>query len=77
MTHRTAPTPEQKARTARPPAASTSRARALATRQVHAGYTPGVPQNTVAVPVYQSVAYEFADFATARDTFALRRPGNI
>ena len=77
MTHRTAPTPEQKARTARPPAASTSRARALATRQVHAGYTPGVPQNTVAVPVYQSVAYEFADFATARDTFALSRPGNI
>ena len=77
MTHRTAPTPEQDAQRARHPGAPTGPARALATRQVHAGYTPGVPQNTVTVPVYQSVAYQFADFATARDTFALSRPGNI
>lgn len=48
-----------------------------ATRQVHAGYRPGVPQNTVTVPLYQSVAYEFEDFAAARDTFALTRPGYI
>lgn len=77
MTHRTAATSEQDTQRTRPPGAPTGRARALSTRQVHAGYTPGVPQNTVAVPVYQSVAYEFADFATARDTFALSRPGNI
>ncbi|MCX0277441.1 aminotransferase class V-fold PLP-dependent enzyme [Nocardia zapadnayensis] len=50
---------------------------APATRQIHVGYTPGTPQNTVAVPIYQSAAYEFESFAAARDTFALRRPGNI
>ena len=60
-----------------PDDAATSSAHGLATRQVHAGYTPGIPQNTVTVPVYQSVAYEFEDFAAARDTFALSRPGNI
>lgn len=49
----------------------------LATRQVRVGYTPGTPQNTVAVPIYQSAAYQFENFAAARDTFALRRPGNI
>lgn len=49
----------------------------LATRQVRVGYTPGTPQNTVTVPIYQSAAYQFESFAAARDTFALRRPGNI
>lgn len=48
-----------------------------ATRQVRAGYETGVPQNTVTVPIYQSAAYEFEDFATARDIFALRRTGNL
>ena len=57
--------------------AATGRGPGLATRQIHAGYTPGTPQNTVTVPIYQSVAYEFDDFASARDTFALSRPGNI
>ena len=32
---------------------------AAATRQVRAGYTAGVAQNTVTVPIYQSAAYEF------------------
>ena len=77
MTHRTDPSPGQEAQSAPSARAATGRASALATRQVHAGYTPGVPQNTVTVPVYQSVAYEFADFRAARDTFALTRPGNI
>ena len=58
-------------------AASREAPAGLATRQVHAGYTPGIAQNTVAVPVYQSVAYRFDSFAAARETFALSRPGNI
>ena len=48
-----------------------------ATRQVHAGFVPGVPQNTSVVPIYQSAAYEFEDYETARDIFALRRTGNL
>ena len=58
-------------------AASREAPAGLATRQVHAGYTPGIAQNTVAVPVYQSVAYRFDSFAAARETFALSRPGSI
>ena len=54
-----------------------TRSEGPATRQIHAGYTPGEPQNTVTVPVYQSAAYEFESFAAARDTFALTRVGNI
>jgi len=50
---------------------------AAATRQVRAGYTAGVAQNTVTVPIYQSAAYEFENFQTARDIFALRRTGNL
>src|SRR5699024_9800741 len=46
-------------------AASREAPAGLATRQVHAGYTPGIAQNTVAVPVYQSVAYRFDSFAAA------------
>ena len=53
----------------------------LATRQVRAGYAPGTAQNTaqntVTVPIYQSAAYQFENFAAARETFALRRQGNI
>jgi O-acetylhomoserine (thiol)-lyase len=50
---------------------------ATATQQVHAGYTPGVAQNTAIPPIYQSAAFEFADFETARDIFALRKVGNL
>lgn len=50
---------------------------AFATRQVTAGYRPGVPQNAAVPPIYQSVAYEFESFAAARDIFALRRTGNL
>lgn len=58
---------------------TTSGARDLspATVQLHAGYTPGTPQNPVATPIYQSSAYQFASLADARELFALRRSGNI
>lgn len=49
----------------------------FATSQVRAGYVSGEPQNTAAVPIYQTVAYEFESFAAARDIFALRRKGNL
>jgi len=49
----------------------------FASRQIHAGFASGIPQNTLTVPTYESVAYEFEDFAAARDTFALTKPGNI
>lgn len=48
-----------------------------ATQQVQAGYTAGTPQNTAVVPIYQSAAFEFEDFETAKEVFALRRPGNL
>lgn len=48
-----------------------------ATRQVHAGYVAGVPQNTAVVPIYQTSAYEFENFQAAADIFALRTPGNL
>lgn len=38
---------------------------------------PPRSENTVTVPIYQSAAYQFESFAAARDTFALRRQGNI
>lgn len=47
------------------------------TRQVHAGYQPGTPQNTSVVPIYQTASYEFEDFAAARDIFALKKTGNL
>lgn len=48
-----------------------------ATAQVHAGYTPGVAQNTAVTPIYQTTAYQFASLAEARDLFALRKAGNL
>ncbi|SNT03688.1 O-acetylhomoserine aminocarboxypropyltransferase/cysteine synthase family protein [Rhodococcoides kyotonense] len=49
----------------------------FATRQVRAGYRPGVAQNTAVPPIYQSVAYDFGSFDQAREIFALRRKGNL
>ena len=48
-----------------------------ATKQVHAGYRSGVPQNTAVVPIYQSSAYEFESFQAASDIFALKATGNL
>lgn len=54
-----------------------ARSWSASTRQIHAGYEPGTPQNSSVVPIYQTASYEFADFATARDIFALKRTGNL
>lgn len=50
---------------------------AFSTRQVQAGYIPGVPQNTAVPPIYQTAAYEFSSLADAADIFALRQQGNL
>ena len=49
----------------------------FATRQIQAGYVPGVPQNSAVPPIYQTAAYEFASLAEAADLFALRTTGNL
>ena len=49
----------------------------FATRQIQAGYIPGVPQNSAVPPIYQTAAYEFASLAEAADLFALRATGNL
>lgn len=49
----------------------------FATRQVQAGYTPGLVQNSAVPPIYQTAAYQFTNLAEARDLFALRRSGNL
>jgi len=43
---------------------------------VHAGYE-GNAQGTMAVPIYQTTAYEFRDTRHAADLFALKELGNI
>ncbi|EMY32732.1 O-acetylhomoserine sulfhydrolase [Arthrobacter crystallopoietes BAB-32] len=47
----------------------------IATAQIHAGYEPQGPHRPVAVPLYQSAAYEFPDYESARRMFALKEPG--
>src|SRR3954447_26798354 len=54
---------------------STGDAGCPATTQIHAGYEPQAPYRPVAVPVHQSAAYEFPDYASARSMFALKEPG--
>ncbi|GAA4188166.1 PLP-dependent transferase [Microbacterium oryzae] len=54
-----------------------TQAQGFATTQLHEGYTPGVPQFTVATPVYQSSAYVFSSLTEAREKFALREKGYI
>ena len=49
----------------------------FASTQLHRGYVPGTPQNTVAPPIYQTTAYEFASLQEAADIFALRKSGNL
>ncbi len=47
------------------------------TIQVQGGTPHGGAQNTVAVPIYQTTAYEFDSLQDAADIFALRRTGNL
>ncbi|GGF22049.1 O-acetylhomoserine aminocarboxypropyltransferase/cysteine synthase family protein [Subtercola lobariae] len=49
----------------------------FATDQVHAGLTAGEAQNPAVVPIYQTVAYEFASFQSAKNIFSLREVGNL
>ncbi|MFA9431092.1 O-acetylhomoserine aminocarboxypropyltransferase/cysteine synthase family protein [Egicoccus sp. AB-alg2] len=47
------------------------------TLAVHAGYEPDPTTKAVAVPIYQTVAYEFDDAQHGADLFNLAVPGNI
>jgi O-acetylhomoserine (thiol)-lyase len=47
------------------------------TISIHAGYTTDPTTKSVAVPIYQTVAYEFDDAQHGADLFNLAVPGNI
>ena len=47
------------------------------TKSVHAGYSPDPTTKSVAVPIYQTVAYAFDSAQHAADLFDLKVPGNI
>ena len=45
------------------------------TTEIHAGYSPAGPHRPMTVPIYNSAAFEFPDYATAAELFALKKPG--
>ena len=47
------------------------------TNAIHSGYETDSTTNSVAVPIYQTVAYEFDDAQHGADLFDLAVPGNI
>ena len=47
------------------------------TLAIHSGYETDPTTNSVAVPIYQTVAYEFDDAQHGADLFDLAVPGNI
>mgnify|MGYP000953285047 FL=1 len=47
------------------------------TNAIRAGHAPDPATNALAVPIYQTVAFEFDDAQHAQDLFALAEPGNI
>ncbi len=47
------------------------------TKSVHAGYSPEPTTHSVAVPLYQTVAYSFDSAQHGADLFDLKVPGNI
>jgi len=49
----------------------------IETQVVHAGYSPDPTTKSVAVPIYQTVAYAFDSAQHAADLFDLKVPGNI
>jgi len=49
----------------------------LETQSIHAGYESEASTKAVAVPIYQTVAYEFDDAQHGADLFNLAVPGNI
>ena len=44
---------------------------------VHGGYSPDPTTKAVAVPIYQTVSYEFNEVQHAQHLFAVSEPGNI
>jgi O-acetylhomoserine (thiol)-lyase len=56
---------------------STERSFGFATRQLHAGQQPDPTTGSLAVPIYQTTAYQFRDTEHAANLFALRELGNI
>lgn len=49
----------------------------IETLAVHAGYSPDPTTKSVAVPIYQTVAYAFDSAQHGADLFDLKVPGNI
>ena len=49
----------------------------IETLAVHAGYSPDPTTKSVAVPIYQTVAYAFDDTQHGADLFDLKVAGNI
>jgi len=47
------------------------------TKSVHAGYTPDPATKSVAVPIYQTVAFAFDSAQHGADLFDLKVAGNI
>ena len=47
------------------------------TKQIHAGQTPDPTTGAIALPIYQTTAYQFRDTKHAADLFSLAEPGNI
>ena len=47
------------------------------TQAVHAGYSPDPTTKSMAVPIYQTVAYAFDNAQHGADLFDLKVPGNI
>ncbi|MBK5217660.1 MAG: bifunctional o-acetylhomoserine/o-acetylserine sulfhydrylase [Propionibacteriales bacterium] len=47
------------------------------TKQIHAGQTPDPTTGAIALPIYQTTAFQFRDTKHAADLFSLAEPGNI
>ena len=56
---------------------STSRKFGFTTRQIHAGYEPDPATGSVAVPIYQSAAYDLQSTERAARLFAMQETGHI
>lgn len=52
-----------------------STARHHATTEIHSGYSPAGPHRPMTVPIYNSAAFEFPDYATAAELFSLKKAG--
>ena len=55
----------------------TDRRFGFTTRQLHSGYSPETTTGSIAVPIYQTTAYDLESTERAARLFALEEPGNI